>query len=53
MSTPITPCWMVENRVFLSIQDAQDFLYQKAFLNSDSYCWAVLDTSATAQGKYE
>ena len=43
MSTPITHCWMVENRVFLSVQDAQDFLYKKADLNSDSYCWAILN----------
>ena len=51
MSTPITPCWMVENRVFLSIQDAQDFLYQKAFLKSDSYFWTVLDNSPTSKGR--
>ena len=49
MTNSITPCWMVGNRVFLTYQDAQDFLYEKAFLNSDSYCWAVLDSSATAK----
>ena len=38
MSYSITTCWMVEDRVSLTYQDAQDFLYEKAFLNLDFYC---------------
>ena len=48
MINSITPRWMVKNRKFLTYLDAQDFLFQKAFLNSDSFCWAVLYSYATA-----